>query len=91
MSDVTFKTRLLNFYRERPLGVFLLLVLLAAAGAAGGMFLFVTVFERKQEARNPFFRVVELSDDIEDPVVWGKNFPMQYDGYRRTVDQVRTR
>ena len=23
--------------------------------------------------------------------MWGKNFPLQYDGYRRTVDQVRTR
>ena len=23
--------------------------------------------------------------------MWGKNFPMQYDGYKRTVDQVRTR
>jgi nitrite reductase (cytochrome c-552) len=23
--------------------------------------------------------------------VWGKNFPLQYDGYKRTVDQVRTR
>jgi nitrite reductase (cytochrome c-552) len=23
--------------------------------------------------------------------VWGKNFPFQYDGYRRTVDQIRTR
>jgi len=42
-------------------------------------------------ARNPFYRVVELNDDTEDPAIWGKNFPMQYDGYRRTVDQVRTR
>ena len=23
--------------------------------------------------------------------MWGRNFPSQYDGYRRTVDQVRTR
>ena len=53
--------------------------------------LLVNIFERKQEARNPFYRVVELTDETEDPAVWGKNFPMQYDGYRRTVDQVRTR
>ena len=26
-----------------------------------------------------------------DPAVWGKNFPLQYDDYQRTVDQVRTR
>ena len=53
--------------------------------------LLVNIFERKQEARNPFFRVVELTDETVDPAVWGKNFPLQYDGYRRTVDQVRTR
>ena len=49
------------------------------------------IFQRQQEARNPFYRVVELTDDTEDPELWGKNFPLQYDGYRRTVDQVRTR
>jgi len=51
----------------------------------------VNIFERQQEARNPFYRVVELDDETEDPAVWGKNFPMQFDGYSRTVDQVRTR
>ncbi len=51
----------------------------------------VNIFERKLEARNPFYRVVALSDTTEDPAAWGKNFPLQYDGYTRTVDQVRTR
>ncbi|HMJ10838.1 MAG TPA: ammonia-forming cytochrome c nitrite reductase subunit c552 [Polyangiaceae bacterium] len=53
--------------------------------------LLVNIIEKKQEARNPFFRVVELDDTTADPVVWGKNFPHQYDGYRRTTDQQRTR
>ena len=53
--------------------------------------LLVNVFERKQEALHPFFRVVELTDSTEDPAIWGKNFPLQYDGYKRTVDQIRTR
>ena len=53
--------------------------------------LLVNIMQRQQEARNPFYRVVALRDDTTDPAVWGKNFPMQYDGYRRTVDQVRTR
>ena len=67
------------------------------AAIAGGLatiaatFLLINIFERKQEAKNPFFRVVELTDQIEDPAVWGKNFPLQYDAYLRTVDQVRTR
>ncbi len=63
----------------------------AAVATAGAVALLINIFERKQEARNPFYRVVELTDDTEDPAVWGKNFPLQYDGYRRTVDQVRTR
>jgi nitrite reductase (cytochrome c-552) len=53
--------------------------------------LLVNIFERKQEARNPFYRVVDIAADEDDPAVWGKNFPMQYDGYLRTVDQSRTR
>lgn len=44
-----------------------------------------------EEARNPFHRVVEITDDTEDPAIWGKNFPLHYDASRRTVDQERTR
>lgn len=53
--------------------------------------LLINIFERKQEGRNAFFRVVELDDDTDDPATWGKNFPLQYDSYRRTVDMERTR
>ena len=53
--------------------------------------LLTNVFERKQEARNPFYRVVELTDTTVDPAVWGQNFPQQYDDYRKTVDMVHTR
>ncbi|MFN7134613.1 MAG: ammonia-forming cytochrome c nitrite reductase subunit c552, partial [Myxococcales bacterium] len=65
--------------------------LVAGLAAAGAAALAVNIFEKKQEARNPFFRVTDLDDDTEDPALWGKNFPLQYDGYRRTVDQVCTR
>ena len=67
------------------------LAVIAAAAALGVTALLVNIFERKQEAREPFHRVVELADTTEDPAVWGRNFPLQYDTYRRTVDQVRTR
>ncbi|MCU0249867.1 MAG: ammonia-forming cytochrome c nitrite reductase subunit c552 [Vicinamibacterales bacterium] len=53
--------------------------------------LLLNVAERKQEAKNPFFRVVDLTDDTDDPEVWGKNFPLQHDGYRSTTDQERTK
>jgi len=75
---------------KRPLVVVLIAALASLAGA-GGVALLVNVLERKSEARNPFYRVVELDDTVTDPAVWGKNFPLQYDGYQRTVDQVRTR
>jgi nitrite reductase (cytochrome c-552) len=77
--------------RGRSFVRFVVTVFVAALAAAGGMALLINILERKQEAKNPFYRVVELNDDIEDPAVWGKNFPLQYDDYRRTVDQVRTR
>jgi nitrite reductase (cytochrome c-552) len=69
---------------------FLLIVSLAIVGAIGGLALLVNIIERKQEAKNPFYRVVELTEDTEDPEVWGKNFPLQYDDYKRTTDQTRT-
>ena len=71
----------------RFVGLVALIVLVTVLGLA----LLVNIFQRKQEARNPFFRVVELNDDTVDPSVWGKNFPLQYDDYLKTTDQVRTR
>src|SRR5690606_6036600 len=53
--------------------------------------LLANIFERRAEALNPFYRVVELTDTTTDPEVWGRNFPLQYDLYRRTVDMERTR
>jgi len=80
-SDSTSRRRLIFF------AIVGTAVLLTIVGVA----LLMNILERKQEARNPFYRVVELTDDIDDPAVWGKNFPLQYDDYKRTVDQVRTR
>jgi nitrite reductase (cytochrome c-552) len=77
--------------RKRSIKLVVLASVVAALAAVGGVALLVNIMERKQEARNPFYRVVELTDETEDPAVWGKNFPQQYDGYLRTVDQVRTR
>lgn len=71
-------------------------VLVAASVLAGVATLSVAalltnIFERQQEARNPFYRVVELTDTTTDPAIWGQNFPLQYDDYLRTVDMTRTR
>jgi nitrite reductase (cytochrome c-552) len=76
--------------RKRPLllvliaGIFALAAVLAAT-------LLVNISERKQEAKNPVVRVVEITDETEDPAVWGKNFPVEYDLYKKTTDMVRTK
>src|SRR3954469_11415546 len=64
---------------------------LAALAAAVAIGVLINIFEKKREAQNPFFRVVELTDDTKDPEIWGKNFPLQYDQYSKTCDHVRTR
>ena len=74
-----------------------LIMFVIAAGITGALvtiaiaLLLVNISTRKHEGWNPYFRVVELTEDTVDPAVWGKNFPIQFDGYSRTVDQVRTR
>ena len=77
--------------RSRTTRLVALAAVVAAVAAVGVAALLTSIFERKQEARNPFYRVVELNDTISDPAVWGKNFPLQWDAYRKTVDQVYTR
>src|SRR5687768_17647382 len=79
--------------RPRRFGLYTLggIAALTAVAAVGVAALLTNIFQRKQEARNPFYRVVELTDSTTDPALWGKNFPLQYDAYRRTVDQQRTR
>src|SRR5688572_29519312 len=53
--------------------------------------LLVSIFQRKQEAREPFVRLVEVTEDTIDPATWGVNWPRQFDSYRRTVDYTKTR
>jgi nitrite reductase (cytochrome c-552) len=65
--------------------------LAAAMVAFGVTALLININERKQEARNPFMRVAEVTDQTIDPAVWGRNFPQQYDQYLKTVDMQRTR
>jgi nitrite reductase (cytochrome c-552) len=76
---------------RRRLSPALLIAIFAAIAVAALVALLVNIFTRKQEAQNPFFRVVELTETTQDPAVWGKNFPLQYDQYLRTVDETRTK
>jgi nitrite reductase (cytochrome c-552) len=50
-----------------------------------------SIFQRKQEAKNPFLRIVNVDEGTSDPAVWGTNWPREYESYLRTVDITRTR
>jgi nitrite reductase (cytochrome c-552) len=64
-------------------------------GAAVATFLVLvlrqSIVARKAEAAQTVFRVVAVDDTTTDPVPWGKNYPRQYDSYRRTVDTQYTK
>jgi nitrite reductase (cytochrome c-552) len=77
--------------KRRSLRWVALVALLSAGAAAVITGVLVSIVEKKQEQKNPFFRVVELTDTTDDPAVWGKNFPFQYDAYLKTADMERTR
>jgi nitrite reductase (cytochrome c-552) len=53
--------------------------------------LLMNIFARRQEARVPFQRVVEVDEHTIDPAIWGQNWPRQYDSYLRTTDAELTR
>ena len=64
----------------------------AAAGLTVGVLaLWRNIMTRKAEAQQHVFQIVELDENTVDPAEWGKNYPRQYDSYRRTVDTARTR
>ncbi len=53
--------------------------------------LLMNIGERKQEARQSYLELARLTEDTIEPAEWGKNFPREYDGYKRTVDIQRTK
>ncbi len=84
-------TRRTHDLRTGASTVGLIAILFAVAIVSFGVLaLLMNVSARRAEGQAPFFTVVELDDETTDPAVWGKNFPLQYDGYSRTVDMERT-
>jgi nitrite reductase (cytochrome c-552) len=68
-----------------------LLVIITALLTIAVLALLVNIFERKQEAKNTFVRVVDVNDETDDPAVWGKNFPAEYETYKKTAEMTPTR
>jgi nitrite reductase (cytochrome c-552) len=66
-------------------------ILALSAGFAFAVSALLTnIFQRKQEAKNPYLRLVDVTEETTDPTPWGMNWPRQMDGYRRTADVSRT-
>src|SRR4051812_5665722 len=76
--------------RKKVAGGFVILVIITAVVSALGAALLVNIFERKQESKNPYLRVVDVTEETTDPAVWGSNWPRQFDGYKQTVTASRT-
>jgi nitrite reductase (cytochrome c-552) len=74
----------------RRLG-YLAIVIITAAATVGVLMLLQNIWTRKREAEDVVFKLVDIDESVVDPAQWGKNFPRQYDQYRRTVDMQRTR
>ncbi len=65
--------------------------LAGALVTVGVLALYTNIVQRKAEEKQHVFQVVEITEDTIDPAEWGKNYPKQYDSYKRTVDTERTR
>jgi nitrite reductase (cytochrome c-552) len=72
----------------------LLIALLAgvfALVAVGVAALLVNIAERKEQARNAYVKLVEVTENDVDPAKWGTNWPREYDGYKRTSEPTATK
>jgi nitrite reductase (cytochrome c-552) len=83
MIEIKFDLRSLLFFGGT--------VLIVAAGTFLVVALMLNIFERKSEARTPYVRVVDVTEEDTDPAVWGANWPKEYDSYKLTAQTTRTK
>src|SRR5947207_332603 len=78
---------------SRRLGLWLYVatILVTAAATYGVVALLMNINQRKEEAKQHYLKLVELNEDSIDPAEWGKNFPREYDGYKRTAENTSRR
>ncbi len=66
-------------------------LLAVGVGTALVTALLMNISERKSESKNPYVRLVEVTEDDTDPKKWGTNWPKEYDSYLLTAQTTRTR
>lgn len=67
-----------------------MIVVVVALLTAGVTALLVNIFERKQEAKHSYLKLVEVTESTTDPQPWGMNWPREYDSYLKTKESTRT-
>jgi len=76
--------------KYKKTALFIIITLTTTAMTVAVLVLLMNIRERKEEAKHPRIEVVPLDESTSDPLIWAKNFPREYDGYKRTVDTQRT-
>jgi nitrite reductase (cytochrome c-552) len=71
--------------------LYLATIVVTAGVTYGVIALLMNIRERKEEAKEHYLPIVGLTEDTVDPAEWGKNFPREYDGYKRTAENTSRR
>jgi nitrite reductase (cytochrome c-552) len=66
--------------------LFLAVAVLSGIAVIAVAALVMNIYERKQEAEEPFVRLAELDETTTDPRPWGVDWPHQYDQYLQSAD-----
>lgn len=68
-----------------------IILLVSAVCFAFVTYMLVDIYEKKQQWSEISTHILPITDDVDDPAIWGASFPHQYSSYLKTADQVRTK
>jgi nitrite reductase (cytochrome c-552) len=71
---------------KNRLWLYIGLFALAAVATVVVVAVLMNIQGKKDEATQYPLKVVEIADDELDPAVWGLNFPVQYDSFKKTAE-----
>lgn len=63
----------------------------SAVLTAGLLTLLVDISKKKQEATEPYQQILPITDETDDPAIWGATFPHEFASFKKTVDMVKTK
>lgn len=71
--------------------IYVLAFIMIAGITISVVWLLHNISMRKLEAKNPYVRLVDVTEDDTDPAKWGVNWPKEFDSYKRTAQTTSTR